>query len=244
MSGAGVESNKAEVLPILLATQASKVIVPMARYDVETASILVAKAKAGSHSAFAELVRRYRPRILALCLHLTGNESEAEDVTQDVFLRAFKSLGKFEGRSAFFTWVYRMAVNRSLNSRRDRKRRRETDMDDPRIDRAVAVDARDNPDRATELRQTYARLLNALDALPSAMRTSVVLVSLQGLSHQEAAVIQQCSPGTIAWRLHEARLRLRKAMKRHTVVPRRTSRLSADLTNLLYEWGLPVLSPG
>ncbi len=208
-----------------------------------TAAALVDRAKAGDDRAFGELVRRYRPRILALTLHLTGSESDAEDVTQEVFLKAFRALDAFEGRSQFFTWVYRMAVNRSLNARRDKKRRREALMEDPRIARAVEVDARGNPARAAELRQTYGRLLEALDKLPGDMRTSVVLVALQGLSHGEAAVVQDCSPGTIAWRIHEARKRLRKSLGTPPAIPRssvRKQRLSAELTSLLHQFCLPL----
>jgi RNA polymerase sigma-70 factor, ECF subfamily len=178
------------------------------------AAELVARAKAGSREAFGELVRRYRPRILALALHLCGTESEAEDIAQEVFFRAYCKLASFEGRSEFFTWVYRMAVNRSLNARRDRSRRRETTMDDPRVDIAVALDAAGDPARAAELRQLYSLLIDALDRLPPEMRTSVVLVALQGLSQAEAAVVQDCSPGTVAWRIHEARQRLRAATLR------------------------------
>jgi len=177
-----------------------------------TATLLVKRAKAGDRAAFDELVRRYRSRIVALALHLSGDAHEAEDITQEVFFKAYQKLHTFEGRSHFFTWVYRMAVNRSLNAKRDRRRRREEALDDPRVDRAVAVDARGNPAKAAELRETYTRLLQALDRLPAPMQTSVVLVVLQGLSHGEAAVVQKCSEGTIAWRIHEARRRLRTAM--------------------------------
>ena len=104
-----------------------------------------------------------------------------------------------------------MTVNRSLNARRDCARRGEDTLDDPRLELAIAVDARSNPSRAAELRQTYARLLRALDALPAEMRTTVILVSLQGLSHGEVAVVQNVSDGTIAWRMHEARKRLLEA---------------------------------
>src|SRR5688572_13212490 len=176
------------------------------------AALLVARAKSGDAQAFDELVRRYRKRIYALALHLTGSASEADDIAQEVFLKAYRALDTFEGRSEFFTWVYRMAVNRSINARRDRERRGEQGMDDPRLELAVAVDAKGNPSLATELRQTYARLLRALDALPAEMRTSVVLVALQGFSHGEAAVVQGVSDGTIAWRMHEARRRLHEAM--------------------------------
>src|SRR5579862_9241054 len=131
-----------------------------AEREAATASALVAHAKAGDQRAFESLVRRYRKRIYALALHMTGSASEADDIAQEVFLKAYRALGQFEGRSQFFTWVYRMTVNRSLNSRRDRARRGE-DLDDARLELAVAVDARNDPGRAAELRQTYARLLRA-----------------------------------------------------------------------------------
>jgi RNA polymerase sigma-70 factor (ECF subfamily) len=201
------------------------------------ASLLVARAKAGDERAFAELVRRYRKRIFALALHLAGSASEADDITQEVFLKAFSHLGSFEGRSEFFTWVYRMAVNRSLNARRDRGRRSEDPMDDPRLELALVVDAAGDPRRTAELRQTYARLLRSLDELPADMRTSVVLVSLQGLSHGEAAVVQKCSEGTIAWRMHEARRRLHAGMARSP----RSRALSLELSTLLAEHGLPLI---
>jgi len=217
-----------------------------AKQEAQAAAILVERAKAGDQEAFCELVRRYRRRILALCLHLTGSESDAEDVTQEVFLRAYRALGSFQGRSQFFTWLYRMAVNRSLNARRDNKRRREATLGDPRIRRALAVDARGDPAKEAALRQTYSRLLGALDKLSPAMRTSVVLVVLQGLSHAEAAVVQKCSPGTIAWRIHEARKRLHTALEEKPQARSRNPRrgqLSAEFTQLLHQWCLPVLAP-
>lgn len=217
----------------------------MGQSPADTAALLVARAKQGDERAFAELVHRYRKRIVALCLHLTGSDSEAEDVTQEVFLSAYRSLDRFEGRSHFFTWVYRMAVNKSLNARRSRQRRRETAMEDPRIERAVEVDAPNDPARATELRELYARLLLALDALAPEVRTSVVLVTLQGLSHGEAAVVQGCAPGTIAWRIHEARKQLRKALEPRpprSSVRHPRSNLSVGFTKLLRELRLPIPS--
>ncbi len=206
------------------------------------AAELVARAKAGSSDAFGELVRRYRPRILALALHLCGTESEADDIAQEVFFKAYRKLASFEGRSEFFTWVYRMAVNRSLNARRDRSRRRETTMDDPRVDIAVAVDAAGDPARAAELRQVYSLLIAALDRLPPEMRTSVVLVVLQGLSQAEAAVVQACSPGTVAWRIHEARQRLRTAVERQPA--RAAARTPSGEQSWLGEWLNPLPSAG
>jgi RNA polymerase sigma-70 factor (ECF subfamily) len=211
----------------------------------ETTMRLVRQARGGDDRAFEQLVRRYRERILALALHITGNQSDADDVAQDVFLAAHRHLSGFQERAQFFTWIYRMAVNRSLNVRRSRRRRGETaTLEDPRVERAVAVDAGGNPARAAELRQTYARLLAALDELPGAMRTSVVLVTLQGLSQNEAAQIQGCSPGTIAWRIHVARQRLREALQLQLEGALRSGQEPSDeLAELLRRWGWPVLTP-
>jgi RNA polymerase sigma-70 factor (ECF subfamily) len=173
---------------------------------------LVKRAQAGDRAAFDDLVRRYRARIYALSLHLTGSRSEADDITQDVFTRAYQQLHTFAGRSEFFTWLYRIAVNRSLNARRDTARRRTSGLDDPRVQAAVAVDAYGDPRRAAELRQTYARLVTALDRLSPTLRSTVVLVSLQGLSHDEAAAVLGCPAGTVAWRIHEARNQLRASL--------------------------------
>jgi RNA polymerase sigma-70 factor, ECF subfamily len=211
--------------------------------QAQVASRLVARAKQGDQAAFCELVRRYRGRILALALHLTGSSGEAEDIAQEVFLKAYQKLDSFEGRSEFFTWVYRMAVNRSLNARRDRSRRREAPMEDPRVDRAIAVDAGGDPARAAELRQTYARLIAALDALPPDMRTSVVLVVLQGLSHDEAGVVQGCPSGTVAWRIHEARARLRRSMDSPRLVVPKTESAVDELVGRMKSWLVPAPTP-
>ncbi len=214
-----------------------------AQREAQTAAVLVARAKAGDAAAFEDLVRRYRKRIFALALHLSGSESDADDITQDVFIRAFHGLARFEGRSEFFTWVYRLAVNRALDARRTRARRSESSIhvdgedDDPRLERAIEVDAHGDPRRAAELRETYARVLRALDALPAEMRTTVVLVALQGLSGAEAAIVQKCSRGTIAWRMHVARARIDEAA--HETKPDAAAALSAHLRALLESAGVP-----
>jgi RNA polymerase sigma-70 factor (ECF subfamily) len=182
-------------------------------FDGDRTDRLVRRAQEGDRAAFDDLVRRYRARIYALTLHLTGSRAEADDITQDVFTRAYQQLGRFAGRSEFFTWLYRIAVNRSLNARRDTARRRTSGLDDPRVQAAVAVDAYGDPRRAAELRQTYARLIAALDRLSPTLRSTVVLVALQGLPHDEAAAVLGCSTGTVAWRIHEARQQLRQALE-------------------------------
>lgn len=195
---------------------------------------LVRAARNGHARAFQELVRRFRPRIRALALQLTANASDADDVTQDVFLKAWENLGGFEGRSAFFTWVYRIAVNRALQVRQRAAARPCVDPDDPRVTLAVAADGHASPTHALELRERYGQLLWAFDQLSPLLRTTVALTTLQGLSYPEAAAVLGVPEGTIAWRMHEARAKLRAALDRalcppveEPEAPRRRSRAAA-----------------
>ena len=172
------------------------------------AAALVDRAQRGDRSAFDELVRKYRPRVYALALTLTGQASDADDITQDAFLKAYDKLHDFEGRSEFFTWIYRITLHRALNAKRDRRRRRTVPFDDPRLVAAVAVDSLGDPERAVELRQRYRTLLEAFDQLTPLLQTTVVLTTLQGLSYKEAAIVLETTEGTIAWRVHEARRKM------------------------------------
>lgn len=212
------------------------------------ASQLVAAAKTGDPRAFDQLVRKYRPRIYALALHLTGSRSDADDITQDAFLRAFRKIGQFEGRSEFFTWLYRIALHRALNARRDKRRRSTMEIEDPRVAIAVAVDAEGDPRRAVELRQTYKMLLGALDRLSPVLRSTVVLTTLQGLSYREAAVVLDTNEGTVAWRVHEARNQLRKHVaEAMTVRPARTDaepEAARAPDDAAVELALALLAPG
>ena len=183
------------------------------RRGAEAAS-LVARAKRGDRGAFDELVRKYRPRVYALALHLTGQASDADDITQDAFLKAYHKLPQFEGRSEFFTWIYRITLHRALNAKRDGSRRRTVPLDDPRLVAAIAVDAHGDPERAVQLRDRYRALLEAFDQLSPLLQTTVVLTALQGLSHKEAAVVLETTDGTIAWRIHEARRKMQGYLDR------------------------------
>lgn len=195
------------------------------------ASALVDAAKSGDPQAFDALVRRYRSRIYALALHLTGSRSEADDITQDAFLRAYRNIQRFEGRSEFFTWLYRIALNRALNIRRNRRRRITMSIDDPRLTLAVAIDANGDPRRALELRETYTTLLKSFDSLSPLLRTTIALTLLQGLSYREAAVVLETTEGTIAWRVHEARRKMRDTMGRLLKDPTPVERLKAAEAN-------------
>jgi RNA polymerase sigma-70 factor (ECF subfamily) len=177
---------------------------------------LVDRARGGDRLAFGELVRRHQRRLHRLALHMLRDRAEAEDVTQEAFVRAYGALARFDGRSEPYTWLYRIAVNLSLNAIRARKSARRSSggpSDDPRLDgigREAKSQSTDPADAAK--RQLYGALAQAIDDLSETLRTTLVLVCIDGRSHEEAAEILGAPEGTIAWRVHEARRKLREAL--------------------------------
>lgn len=176
---------------------------------------LVDRARRGDVDAFGQLVRRHQPRILRLALHMLRSRSEAEDVAQETFIRAYQALSRFDGRSEPYTWLYRIAVNLSLNTIRSRRTARTSgDSNDPRLE-AFMVESRPgaaNPGLSAVERQQYATLCEGIDGLSETLRTTLVLVCVDGLSHEEASQVLGAPEGTIAWRVHEARRKLREFM--------------------------------
>ena len=175
---------------------------------------LVEQSKAGDNHAFGMLVRRYQKRIFRLAFHLVRSGAEAEDVTQETFVRAYQAIGRFDGRSEPFTWLYRIAVNLSLNTLRSRKASRDsTPSDDPRIE-ALLTETRPShgrdPATATQQKQLAAALCDGIDALSDTLRTTLILVCIDGLGHEDASKVRGCPEGTVAWRVHEARRKLRE----------------------------------
>lgn len=173
---------------------------------------LVEAARSGDADAFGVLVRRHQRRIYRLAAHLLRNAAEAEDVTQETFVRAYGALARFDGRSEPFTWIYRIAVNLSLNAIRARKpSKNSVTADDPRIEgllietRGAAAD----PAGASADRQLAHSLVEGMDSLSETLRTTLLMVTVDGLSHTEAAAVLGCPEGTVAWRVHEARRKLR-----------------------------------
>lgn len=203
----------------------------MSREEAAIAETLVGKAQSGDRRAFDELVRRYRTRIYALALHMTGSASDADDVTQEAFMHAYRAIGQFAGKSEFFTWLYRIALNQCITTKRRGGRLVATD--DTRLQLAIDADAAGDPWRAIDLRRTYRQLIAAFDELPADIKTAVTLVVLQGFSHAECAVIMDCAEGTISWRIHEARRRLRKELSAKTALQKGTSELSLVLADAL-----------
>lgn len=189
---------------------------PWPRSRVQVSSVapptdqqLVERARSGDAEAFGVLVRRHRARIERVALHMLRDRTEAEDVTQETFVRAYRALARFDGRSQPFTWLYRIAINLSLNTIRSRKTRQAAHAGtDPRLEALKPTGGLD-PAEASAQRELYAALCEGIDSLSDTLRTTLIVVSIDGRSHEEAAQILGAPEGTIAWRVHEARRKLR-----------------------------------
>lgn len=177
---------------------------------------LVDRARDGDAEAFGILVRRYQPRIHRLAVHMLRDRAEAEDVAQEAFIRAYQALARFDGRSEPYTWLYRIAINLSLNRIRARKTARTShDSQDPRLD-GLLTDKRPesaDPRASAQRRELYLALCEGIDGLSDTLRTTLILVCIDGRSHEDASSILGAPEGTIAWRVHEARRKLREFLQ-------------------------------
>jgi len=174
---------------------------------------LVRRAQAGELDAFEELVRRYQERIYATIYHMTANHEDAADLAQETFIKAFEALKTFKGQSSFFTWLYRIAINKTINFLKQHRHRIQmslNDLDfsaehDPDI---VALISEKTPRREVNLVELQQRLNEALQKLSETHRLVVVLHDVQGLPHEEIARIMDCNVGTVRSRLFYARQQL------------------------------------
>jgi RNA polymerase sigma-70 factor, ECF subfamily len=176
---------------------------------------LVDAARAGDVSAYGVLVERYQRRIYGLAAHMLKSAADADDVTQETFVRAYRALSRFDGRCEPFTWIYRIAINLSLNVLRSRRSHRQgTTDDDPRLESQLVEQRPGYADPAgdTADREVFATLSEAMDSLSDTLRTTLVLVCVDGQTHADAARILGCPEGTVAWRIHEARRKLRERL--------------------------------
>jgi len=176
--------------------------------------VLVAQAQNGRVDAFMELARRFQEKVFAVILGLTRNREDADDLTQETFMVAFRSLGGFKRQSGFYTWIYRIAVNRTLNFLK--KRGREKGREDFRDDRPVideSANAFRTPEGDSLKKELQAKLDEAVESLSLPYRAAFNLVAVQGMSHGRAAEILGCSENTVSWRMHKARKMLQARLK-------------------------------
>jgi RNA polymerase sigma-70 factor (ECF subfamily) len=171
---------------------------------------LVRRAQAGDEQAFATLFQQHKSRVYSVCLLMTKDVAEAEDLTQEAFLQVFRTVGSFRGESAFSTWLYRVAVNTVLMRLRRRKSPPTISMDEPVNPESPSL-RRDFGGDDLELTGVVDRiaLRRALDELPEGCRTIFSLHEVQGYQHHEIAELLDCSIGNSKSQLHKAKLKLR-----------------------------------
>ena len=176
---------------------------------------LVRRIRAGDGDALRLVVERYQERVFALVYGIVRDAHEVEDVAQEVFLKVFTRIAAFDGRSQFYTWLYRVAVNAAKDHVKKRARRPAVALDE-----ADALPSSAEGPAAGAARGEDARLVRAaIDALPLRYREVLALRELEGLSYDEIATVLGISIGTVESRLHRARARLKRRLERDTRRP-------------------------
>jgi RNA polymerase sigma-70 factor (ECF subfamily) len=178
---------------------------------------LVRRAQRGERGAFDLLVLRYQHKVIKLVARLLRDQAEAEDVAQDAFVKAYRALGSFRGDSAFYTWLYRIAVNTARNAMASRQRRpldyeaELTEGEQSTVESRLRHD--DTPEATVLSEEIRETVNNAVAALPEDLRTAIVLREVEGLSYEEIAVAMDCPVGTVRSRIFRAREAIDRSLK-------------------------------
>jgi RNA polymerase sigma-70 factor (ECF subfamily) len=172
--------------------------------------LLVERVQSGDREAFGLLVSKYQRKLLRLVMRLVRDPAEAEDVTQEAFIKAYRALPNFRGDSAFYTWLYRIGVNTAKNwlvahGRRMPLMSEVVDDDSEGIEEGVLLRDDATPDRVLMSRQIGETVNAAMDALPEDLRTAISLREIEGLSYEEIAQVMDCPIGTVRSRIFRAR---------------------------------------
>lgn len=179
---------------------------------------VVQKVQAGNVGAFDQLVQKYREQIFSVIYNMTSNREDASDLTQETFIKAFQGIGRFRGKSAFFTWIYRIAVNTTMTFLKKRNRRRyisyenidEEASSSEIVERLTASNRSEKGALVSELQE---KLNDALQKLSLKHRTVIILHEIEGLEHAEIAEITRVSIGTVRSRLHYAKQQLQSYLQ-------------------------------
>lgn len=178
---------------------------------------LVRRVQAGDQSAFNLLVLKYQHRVLKLVGRFVNDPTEAEDVAQEAFLKAYRALASFRGDSAFYTWLYRIAINTAKNALVSQRRRPvdfDLDLQDPdQYERQAKLKEADTPEGVLLTDEIRTVVEEAMEQLPEDLRTAIVLRELEGLSYEEIAEAMDCPVGTVRSRIFRAREAIDKKLK-------------------------------
>lgn len=202
-----------------------QVIVNRTAYEDDLSDAeLVQRAQRGVPAAFAELVSRYQDRVFNTCYRMCHNHADAADLTQSTFLKALEALPGFRGRSSFFTWLFRIAVNLTLSHRRAQGRRATLSLsraagDGQAPEAVIAADQDREVSRPAEQRELRQQVEWALAQLDEAFRAAVVLKDIEDMDYASIAEILQVPVGTVKSRIHRGRLMLRELLQDKRVAP-------------------------
>jgi RNA polymerase sigma-70 factor (ECF subfamily) len=189
----------------------------------------VKRAQEGDHDAFRVLVERYQGRVYRLALRILRNEEEARDAVQDAFLKVYGSLRRFEGRSSFYTWLYRLVFNLCLDLKRKDRSTRHVEWEEERLTEdavldegrpgAIGAGGLPGPGSEYERSELRAMMTQAIETLPDESRETLVLREIDGLSYAEISATLGIPKGTVMSRLHYARKKVQEALIEAGVVP-------------------------
>jgi RNA polymerase sigma-70 factor, ECF subfamily len=172
--------------------------------------VLVQRVQRGDKTAFDLLVRKYQHKVVKLVTRYLRNPADAEDVAQEAFIKAYRAMPQFRGDSAFYTWLYRIAINTAKNAIVSRDRNPvEFDLDMQAIEESQSMQARladtTTPESLLQTEEIRTTVNQAIDALPEDLRTAIVLRELEGLSYEDIALAMECPVGTVRSRIFRAR---------------------------------------
>jgi RNA polymerase sigma-70 factor (ECF subfamily) len=177
---------------------------------------LIARSLAGDSAAFGELVLRHQDRLFNALAHLLGSPHDAADVAQDAFVLAYRNLSSFQGKSAFYSWLFRIAYNAAVNFRRRERSdkrsvetRRQQSGEEPVDGRAGA-----DPGESLQTDERRRAVQTALSEMADDYRCALVLKEIEGLPYEQIAEVMQCPVGTVRSRIHRARQEMRGKLER------------------------------
>lgn len=179
---------------------------------------IVQRVQAGNVGAFDQLVQKYREHIFSVIYNMTSNREDASDLTQDTFIKAFQAIGRFKGKSSFFTWIYRIAINTTMTFLKKQNRRRFISYE--KIDEEVSnseiferLTAKTRSEKGVLISELQEKLNDALQKLSPKHRTVVILHEIEGLEHAQIAEITKTSVGTVRSRLYYAKQQLQSYLQ-------------------------------
>jgi len=180
--------------------------------------VLVTRVIEGDISAFGKLVDKYKKKVYYIAYQMTGSRSDADDIAQETFIKAYKALSNFKGEAGFYTWLYRILMNCCMDQLRKRTRIEykpddllELDVDS--IERTKSAQIH-SPLREAEAHELRDAVTEALESLPAKHRMVLVLHEFDGMAHQDIAQVLGCSEGTVRSRLHYARMKMQQKLKK------------------------------